>query len=106
MSQDSSSVVFRMFTDTIYSNRVGTVVREITSNCFDSHIEAGVNTPVVIRKTHDTTDDTHYVSFIDFGVGMSPDRVENIYGVYFESTKRDNNDEIGGFGIGGKTPLA
>jgi len=95
-----------MFTDTIYSNRIGTVVREITSNCFDSHIEAGVNTPVVIRKTHDTTDDTHYVSFIDFGVGMSPDRVENIYGVYFESTKRDNNDEIGGFGIGGKTPLA
>jgi len=26
--------------------------------------------------------------------------------VYFESTKNESNDEIGGFGIGGKTPLA
>lgn len=106
LSDNASSMVFQMFTSTIYSNPIGTVVREITSNCFDSHIEAGVNTPVLIKKNIDQTDGSTYISFIDFGVGMSPDRVENIYGVYFESTKRTNNDEIGGFGIGGKTPLA
>jgi len=106
ISKDGKKQIFQMFTSSIYSNPIGTVVREITSNCFDSHIEAGVNTPVLVKHTHDKTDDTHHVSFIDFGVGMSPDRVQNVYGVYFESTKRDNNDEIGGFGIGGKTPLA
>ena len=106
MSDDAQSMVFQLFTKNVYSNPIGTVVREITSNCFDSHEEAGVKTPVVIKRSYDETSDTHYISFIDYGVGMSPDRVENIYGVYFESTKRQTDDQIGGFGIGGKTPLA
>lgn len=107
LSANASQMVFKMFTKNVYSNPIGTVVREITSNCFDSHVEAGVkNTPVLIKKSHDEITDTHYISFIDYGVGMSPERIENIYGVYFESTKRNTNEEIGGFGIGGKTPLA
>ena len=106
LSEDASSMVFQLFTKNVYSNPIGTVVREITSNCFDSHIEAGVDAPVVIRKHKDGQAGTHYISFIDYGVGMSPDRVKNIYGVYFESTKRVDNEQIGGFGIGGKTPLA
>ena len=106
LSENATSRVFQLFTKNVYSNPIGTVVREITSNCFDSHVEAGVDTPVVIRKNHDPATNQYSISFIDYGVGMSPDRVENIYGVYFESTKNASNDEIGGFGIGGKTPLA
>lgn len=106
LSENATSMVFQLFTKNVYSNPIGTVVREITSNCFDSHVEAKVNSPVIIRKSFDKTTNTHYISFIDFGVGMSPDRIENIYGVYFESTKRVDNTQIGGFGIGGKTPLA
>jgi hypothetical protein len=106
LSENATSMVFQLFTKNIYSNPIGTVVREITSNCFDSHVEAQVNSPVVIKKSKDPQTDTIYISFIDYGVGMSPDRVENIYGVYFESTKRCDNTQIGGFGIGGKTPLA
>jgi len=106
LSEDASSMVFQLFTKNVYSNPIGTVVREITSNCFDSHIEAGVDSPVIIRKHKDGQAGTHYISFIDYGVGMCPDRVKNIYGVYFESTKRVDNTQIGGFGIGGKTPLA
>jgi hypothetical protein len=106
LSEHASSMVFQLFTKNVYSNPIGTVVREITSNCFDSHVEAGVNFPVIVRKGFEPESEMHYISFIDSGVGMSPDRVENIYGVYFESTKRVDNTQIGGFGIGGKTPLA
>lgn len=106
LSKHANSMVFKLFTSNIYSNPIGTVVREITSNCFDSHIEAGVNRPVLIKKSYDAQTESYHISFIDYGVGMSPDRIENVYGVYFESTKRDGNDQIGGFGIGGKTPLA
>jgi len=102
----AESIIFKMFTENIYSNPIGAVVREITSNCFDSHIEAGVNNPILIKKTYEEKTDTHYISFIDFGVGLSPDRMLNIYGVYFESTKRNSNEQIGGFGLGCKTPLA
>ena len=94
LSEHAQSMVFQLFTKNVYSNPIGTVVREITSNCFDSHVEAGTeNTPVLIKKTHDDQTDTYYISFIDYGVGMSPERVENVYGVYFESTKRNNNNE-------------
>jgi len=104
LSEEASSMVFQLFTKNVYSNPIGTVVREITSNCFDSHVEAGVDSPVVIRKTVEDKD--IFISFIDFGVGMCPERVYDIYGTYFESTKRVDNTQIGGFGVGGKTPLA
>jgi hypothetical protein len=106
LSENSTSMVFRLYTKSTYSNPKGSIVREIASNSFDSHVEAGVKSPVRIKKWFNSQDNTHYISFIDYGVGMSPDRVENIYGVFFESTKRATNEQIGGWGIGGKTPLA
>ena len=106
MAEDMQAIVFQMFTKNIYQNPIGTIVREITSNCKDSHTEAGVNSPIVIRKSFDKVTNTHYISFIDYGVGISPERMENVYGCYFKSTKRVDNTQIGGFGIGGKTPLA
>ena len=106
LSENAASMVFQLFTKNVYSNPIGTVVREITSNCFDSHVEAKVNTPVIIKKSVDKQTGEISISFIDFGVGMSPERIDNIYGVYFESTKRVDNAQIGGFGIGGKSPLA
>lgn len=107
LAEGSEGIIFQMFTKNIYSNPIGSVVREITSNCFDSHVEAGnENTPVLIKKTYDSQTDTNYISFIDYGVGLSPERVENIYSTYFSSTKRETNTQIGAFGLGSKTPLA
>ncbi len=107
LSENASSMVFQMFTKNVYSNPIGTIVREITSNCFDSHVEAGVNTPILIKRGIDKNNNNSlYISFIDYGVGMSPDRIYNIYGVYFESTKRATNSLIGGYGIGAKSVLA
>ena len=106
MSEDSQAIVFQMFAKNIYSNPIGSIVREITSNCFDSHIEAKVNTPIIIRKTFDKLTNTYYISFIDFGVGISPERMNNIFGILFNTTKNGDNTQIGGWGIGSKTPLA
>ena len=107
LSENAQSTVFEIFTSGLYSDPIGSVIREITSNCFDSHIEAGKDNPknpVLVNLTKEVSG--NFISFIDNGVGMSPDRVHNIYGTYFESTKNETNDQIGGFGLGGKTPLA
>lgn len=104
LADGAEKMIFQMFSKNIYSNPIGSIVREITSNAFDSHVEAGVNFPVkIIRRI---IDNKIYFSFIDYGVGMSPERINTIFSVYFQSTKRSNNDEIGGFGLGSKTPLA
>lgn len=42
----------------------------------------------------------------DFGIGLSPDRMNNIFFDYLSSTKEDTDDEIGGFGIGAKSALS
>ena len=104
LADGAEKMIFQMFSKNIYSNPIGSIVREITSNAFDSHVEAGVNFPVkIIRRI---IDNKIYFSFIDYGVGMSPERINTVFSVYFQSTKRNNNDEIGGFGLGSKTPLA
>lgn len=103
-SKDAEEMIFTMFTKNIYSNPIGSVVREITSNCFDSHKEAGVNEPVIVKLSRENNE--YYISFVDVGVGMSPERITKVYAQYFNSTKRNDNNQIGGFGIGGKTPLA
>lgn len=106
LSANSSAIVFQMFINNNYSNPIGSICREIASNCFDSHIEAKVNLPVLIKKTFDAETNQHFISFVDFGVGLSPERMDSIYGVLFESTKNDSNEQIGGFGIGSKSPMA
>jgi len=106
LSKDSSSLFFQMFTKNIYSNPIGSIVREITSNCFDSHVEANVKLPVLIRKNVDVSTNSISISFIDYGVGMSPKRISDVFSVMLSSSKRDDNDQIGCFGLGSKVPLA
>lgn len=99
ISKDSFPFLFEMMSKSLYSNPIASIIREITSNCFDSHIEAGTDEPVVIKISYSSGENNWYISFIDRGVGLSPDRIKKIYMNYFSSTKRDTNDQIGGFGL-------
>lgn len=106
IAQDSLPFLFDLVTKNFYSDPIGSVCREITSNCFDAHKEAGIDEPVIIKKEYDLENDCWFIHFIDKGVGLSRERLVNIYMNYFTSTKRDTNDLIGGFGLGSKSPLA
>jgi len=79
-----------------YKNPIGAVVREYVSNCFDSHAEVGVNDAVHVKISKDDTG--HYWSCEDFGVGLSPQRMKDVFVNYLKSTKNDTNNQIGCFG--------
>jgi len=104
LSDNAQMMIFRSYTKNLYSNIIGSIIRELTSNCYDSHVAAGVKYPIIIRLNKESTGYT--ISFIDKGTGMSPQTIEEVYGVLFESTKRQTNEQFGAFGIGSKTPLA
>ena len=93
---------------TQYSDAIGSIVREITSNCFDSHKQAGVDRPVTIKinRSHTLEGDTDNIEFIDYGTGLTPEDVRTVFAKFFKSTKEHTNDQIGMFGIGAKSPLA
>lgn len=98
IDESSLPFVFELVSKQLYSNPIGSIVREITSNCFDSHIEAKVDQPVIISKTYNI-EEGYSIEFKDVGVGISPPRMNNIFMNYFSSTKRETNELIGGFGL-------
>ncbi len=79
------------------------VLREWVSNAHDAHVAAGIKAPVRVTLPN-ALNPTLTVQ--DFGLGMSCDFVENSYLSFGTSTKDGANDEIGGFGQGGKSALA
>ena len=66
--------------------------------------KAGKDEPIFVGIDATNSDNFFYVQ--DFGIGLSRERMENIYFNYLDSTKEANNDEIGGFGIGAKSALS
>tara|TARA_R110002153_G_scaffold32343_1_gene97874 strand:- start:4302 stop:6536 length:2235 start_codon:yes stop_codon:yes gene_type:complete len=86
-----------------YRDPIASLIREYVSNCFDSHIEAGVNTPVYVTLEEDQS--SWYWACEDFGVGLSPDRCKNVFMKYLNSTKEETNNQIGAFGMGSKSGL-
>lgn len=102
---ECNSVAFDVWMNGLYSDKIGSIIRELLCNARDSHKEAG---------TLDKSIDVHipdnliepYFSIRDYGTGLSEQSVFDIYTVFFKSTKRDSNDMIGGFGLGSKTPFS
>ena len=82
--------------DKIYSNKVLAVVREYTTNALDEHLKHGIEKPVTVRIQDNT------FSVRDYAKGLSENDVRNVFGMYFKSTKRDNNLQSGMFGLGSK----
>jgi hypothetical protein len=106
VSLSALPAMFTILSQGFYSRPIDSIVRELTSNCFDSHAEAKTNEPVIIENRVDLENDIYNIVFKDVGVGLSPDRIENIYMKWFSSTKRDTNEFIGGFGLGSKSPFS
>lgn len=104
----STSIIFDILRDKMYSNKIGSVSREVASNSRDANRESGTDKNIQIEFTDNSTFLSGDVSIIfrDFGVGISPDRMENVFLKYAASTKRGDNIQTGGFGMGAKTPFS
>ena len=98
-----------ILTSNLYSHPIQSFFREIVSNAWDSHVEAGnADTPIIIRMRKDNSLGTDDISITirDFGVGLSPERFDTIYRNIGSSTKRESNEYIGMLGLGRFVPLA
>lgn len=104
ISKKNLPFIIDLITRQQYRDPIGSIVREITSNCFDANIKGNVDFPVRVVFSSDELG--QYISFIDKGSGMSPQIIEEVYLSYGESDKRENINAIGGFGLGGKSPLS
>jgi hypothetical protein len=102
---DSAQILMQMLSKNLYSDSIGSTIRECASNALDSHRRAGVDKPIVVSfKRNDSSN--YEFSVEDFGIGLDAEDVENIISKYGKSTKRNSNTELGMMGLGFKAPLA
>ena len=95
---------FRILSDGLYSDKIKAIMRELSCNAYDAHVDAdNLDTPFEIHLPN-KLEPTFKIR--DYGVGLSHHDVVNVYTTYFESTKTESNDYIGCLGLGSKSPFS
>lgn len=100
----NNAMAFKILSARIYTDVPLAIVRELSTNAYDAHVDAGRKTQPFDVQLPNAFEPTFRLR--DYGTGLSPDDVENVYTTYFESTRRDTNDAVGCMGLGSKSPFA
>ena len=98
-----ASVIIEILRNRLYSNPIQTLVQEYISNGRDASREAGHKMP--LKVTLPTKLDSVF-KVRDFGIGISPKMMKEVFVLYGKSTKRGSDTQTGGFGIGAKSAWA
>ncbi len=100
----ATAKAFEILSSKLYSDIPRAIIRELSTNAHDAHVEAG---------KADQPFDVHLPNYLepwleirDFGPGLSPEAVKSIYTVYFASTRSASNEFAGCLGLGSKSPFA
>jgi hypothetical protein len=89
----------------LYAHPIQTLVQEYICNGRDAMREAYTWGKLPIEITVPNTLEPVF-KVRDYGIGISADRMENIFVNYGSSTKRNTNAQTGGFGIGAKSAFS
>jgi hypothetical protein len=98
-----SAKMFNILSNSLYSDKVMAVIRELSTNAYDSHIASG-NSKAFHVQLPTSTEPTFRVR--DYGTGLSQADMEELYTTYGASNKNTSNDFVGCLGLGSKSPFA
>ena len=100
----ATSHSFQILSASLYANKIKAIIRELSTNAYDSHKAAGK--PEIPFTVHLPNSLEPYFSVQDYGIGLTEEEVTNIFTTFFESTKTDSNDYVGALGLGSKSPFS
>lgn len=104
LAAGSESFVFNVLRKDLYSDPIGSLIREYTVNAQDEHRKFDkANTPILIKVPNRFSPE---LRIRDFAGGLTEEQVFNFFGNYGASDKRDSNLAVGFFGLGCKSAFA
>lgn len=98
------AAVKRILAGHMYSFPIQTLVQEYLSNARDALRAAGNPKGKIVVNLPKRTDLRWSVR--DYGIGMDEETVSKVFTSYGVSTKRGDNSQTGGFGVGSKSAFA
>jgi hypothetical protein len=100
----NSAKAFGILSSGLYANKIRAIIREYSCNAVDSQTEAGnLDTPFDVHLPNTLEP---WFAVRDYGVGLDEQQVRNIFTTYFESTKTETDELIGGLGLGSKSAFS
>ena len=106
MGLNVNSLTFKTLIDGIYNNKLGAVIREISSNARDAHIRSKNTDPFEIILDTNNSNLVTKMTIKDYGNGLTKEEMIKYLCTLNSSSKRDSNDFIGFLGIGSKSPFS
>lgn len=107
---EENSKLLTLLVKNLYSDPIKAVVREIFANARDACRERerleGLPANSLITYIRPPSEDYQFFAIKDEGIGINRQRYEEVYCSLGASTKEKTQDQVGGWGIGGKCPTA
>ena len=103
IKEENVAHIFSILRNQLYSDKLLAIVREYITNAIDAHVEANVEKPISITMP---TLFSKELVIRDYGKGLSPEDIVEIFASYGASTKRQSNSYTGMLGIGSKSAFA
>lgn len=94
--------MMKLLSSGIYKDKIFAVIRELATNAIDIVEQHDGEAKIILK----TIKGKHWFIVSDTGVGLSKDETIRLMSTYGDSTKLDNEDVNGMFGIGSKSPFA
>ena len=98
-----SAKAFQILSNSLYRNKIRSIIRELSCNARDSRVGAGLSEDFTV---HLPTRFEPEFCVKDEGLGLTHSEVMNLYTTYFESTKNTSNLFVGALGLGSKSPFS
>lgn len=103
-SIEDVGMLFDILRNKMYSDPILAIAREVSCNARDAHREVNKQDIPVEIQLPNALEPLYKIK--DFGPGISPDRMSKVFLKYTASTKRGDNLQTGGYGLGAKTPFS
>jgi hypothetical protein len=100
----ANAKMMNILSNNIYSNKIRAVMRELSTNAYDSHVAAGKKDVPFDVSLPSESDPTFKIR--DYGTGLSPEDVIELYSTYGSSNKTNSNEFVGFMGLGSKSPFS